>query len=109
MTKNNVASFHWTSPELLAAKPFRRNTDIWSVGCTVVEMLTTKPPLFDENLDVHQRMYKIVNLEVEPPPHCTSLAYGFLKRCLCSSDVRPFASELLQDPYVKHPLVELQQ
>ena len=31
MTKNNIASFHWTSPELLAAKPFGRNTDIWLV------------------------------------------------------------------------------
>ena len=29
MTKNNVASFHWTSPELLAAEEFSRNTDIW--------------------------------------------------------------------------------
>ena len=29
VTKNNVASFHWTSPELLAAEEFSRNTDIW--------------------------------------------------------------------------------
>ena len=29
VTKNNIASFHWTSPELLTNKPFGRNTDIW--------------------------------------------------------------------------------
>lgn len=29
VTKNNIASFLWTSPEMLANKPFGRNTDIW--------------------------------------------------------------------------------
>ncbi|KAK2554257.1 Mitogen-activated protein kinase kinase kinase 3, partial [Acropora cervicornis] len=80
VTKNNIASFHWTSPELLTNKPFGRNTDIWylkyrqkvcqSVGCTVIEMLTTMPPLLDpesEELDYNQKTYKIANLEVEPP------------------------------------------
>ena len=53
-----------------------------SVGCTVVEMLTTKPPLFFEYLSVMQLMYRIMNHMIEPPTDCTSLAFGFLKRCL---------------------------
>ena len=53
-----------------------------SVGCTVVEMLTTKPPLMEEDLDFCQRMFKIVNLDVQPPQDCSSLAYGFLTKCL---------------------------
>ena len=51
----------------------------------MIEMLTTNPPLHDakhENLDRAARMFKIVNLEVEPPEACSSLAYGFLKKCL---------------------------
>lgn len=100
MTKNNVASFHWTSPELLAGLKFTRNTDIWSVGCTVVEMLTTKPPLFFQNLSVAQKMFRIVNHLIEPPTDCTSLAFGFLKRCLCPKETRASAVELLADPYL---------
>ncbi|XP_067019182.1 uncharacterized protein [Acropora muricata] len=102
VTKNNIASFHWTSPELLTNKPFGRNTDIWSVGCTVIEMLTTMPPLLDEELDYNQKTYKIANLEVEPPNNCSSLAFGFLVRCLSSREKRPEASELLEtDDFVK--------
>ncbi|XP_068688923.1 uncharacterized protein [Montipora foliosa] len=85
VSKDFVASFYWTSPELLSGEPFGRKTDIWSVGCTVIEMLTAKPPLLDlkhEHLDVRARMFKIINLQVEPPDTCSSLAYGFLKRCL---------------------------
>ncbi|CAH3169392.1 unnamed protein product [Porites evermanni] len=100
VTKNNVASFHWTSPELLAAEEFSRNTDIWSVGCTVVEMLTTKPPLFSEHLSARQKMFRIINHMIEPPTNCTSLAYGFLKRCLCPKETRASAAELLADPYL---------
>ncbi|XP_073230003.1 uncharacterized protein [Porites lutea] len=100
VTKNNVASFYWTSPELLAGEKFSRNTDIWSVGCTVVEMLTTKPPLFFEKLSVRQSMYRIINNQVEPPTNCTSLAFGFLKRCLCPKETRASAVELLADPYL---------
>lgn len=107
VTKNVVASFYWTSPELLSGKPFGRKTDIWSVGCTVIEMLTAKPPLLDvkhEHLDVSARMFKILNLEVEPPETCSSLAYGFLKRCLSEKDLRPTAAELLQtDEFLKSP------
>ena len=53
-----------------------------SVGCTVVEMLTAKPPLFLKQLSLEQKMFLIVNHRIEPPTDCTPLAFGFLKRCL---------------------------
>lgn len=43
-------------------------------------MLTTKPPL--SGLELPQIIAKITTLQVEPPPDCTSIAYGFLKQCL---------------------------
>lgn len=110
VTQGNVASFHWTSPEMLSNKPYGRKTDIWSVGCTVVEMLTTKPPLFYEDLDLAQRMYKIVNHQVEPPKDCKSIAFGFLKKCLSKEDVRPTAAELLKDdPFVQFSSEEMKE
>ncbi|XP_015767799.1 PREDICTED: mitogen-activated protein kinase kinase kinase 2-like [Acropora digitifera] len=105
VTKNNIASFLWTSPEMLTNKRFGRNTDIWSVGCTVIEMLTSYPPLMDhENqhlIDV-QRMYMIAHRELKPPDSCSPLACRFLKRCLSDREERPSASELLRtDDFVK--------
>ena len=44
LTSNNVASFFWTSPELLGEETFGRNTDIWYYFFTnTVEPLLTAP------------------------------------------------------------------
>ena len=34
----------WTAPEIICKQNYGLNVDIWSVGCTIVEMLTTHPP-----------------------------------------------------------------
>lgn len=99
LTKNAAATIQWASPELLACDKVGYETDIWSVGCTVIEMLTAKPPLND--LLLPQRIVKIASIQVEPPRDCSSIAYGFLKECLSAKDVRPSAAKLLkEDPFV---------
>jgi len=99
MTKDVTATVQWASPELLACDKVGFETDIWSVGCTVIEMLTAKPPL--DELLLPQRIAKISNHQVEPPHDCTSIAFGFLNKCLSKRDVRPSAAKLLkEDPFV---------
>ena len=34
----------WMAPEIISGKEYGYNVDIWSIGCTVVEMLTCNPP-----------------------------------------------------------------
>lgn len=34
----------FTAPEVLRGEDYGRSSDVWSVGCCVVEMITTKPP-----------------------------------------------------------------
>lgn len=110
VTQGNVASFHWTSPEMLSGQSYGRKTDIWSVGCTVVEMLTTKPPMFNEHLLMQAKMFKIVNHEVEPPKDCTSIAFGFIEKCLRKQEIRPTAAELLKDdPFVQFSPEEMME
>ncbi|KAK3745549.1 hypothetical protein QZH41_012466, partial [Actinostola sp. cb2023] len=76
-----VASVFWTSPELLCSEKYSFNTDIWSLGCTVVEMLTGDPPLRGDGLVMVQVMFKISHYDVKPPEECTSHAKDFIQQC----------------------------
>uniref|UniRef100_A0A914X293 Uncharacterized protein n=1 Tax=Plectus sambesii TaxID=2011161 RepID=A0A914X293_9BILA len=37
-------TYHWMAPEVLNGKGCSRRSDIWSLGCTIVEMLTGERP-----------------------------------------------------------------
>ena len=38
---------NWAAPEVIELRPVTTKSDIWSLGCTVIELLTGRPPYGD--------------------------------------------------------------
>ncbi|WCJ18683.1 Mitogen-activated protein kinase kinase kinase 1 [Euphorbia peplus] len=94
----------WMAPEVVNLK--RRGgyglpADIWSLGCTVLEMLIRKRPY--SYLEPGQVLYKIGKGELPLVPDALSgLSQDFILQCLLvDPDDRPTAAQLLDHPFVK--------
>ena len=48
---------YWMCPEIIKCKGYNNKCDVWSLGATCFEFLTTKPPYFDR--DAYPAMMKI--------------------------------------------------
>lgn len=43
-------NIHWSAPEIVNKLGYNHTADIWSLGCTLIEMLTSNPPFYNENI-----------------------------------------------------------
>lgn len=108
---NDVKSFKgtalWMAPEVVNRKNqgYGIAADIWSLGCTVLEMLTRQFP-YSHLENPMQVLYQIG--KGEPPAVPNSLsedARDFINHCLqVDPSARPTATQLLEHPFVKQTL-----
>ncbi|XP_056695963.1 mitogen-activated protein kinase kinase kinase NPK1 isoform X2 [Spinacia oleracea] len=92
---------HWMAPEVILQTGHSFSADIWSVGCTIIEMATGKPP-WCQYQEV-QALFHIGTTKSHPPipEHLSADAKDFLMKCLQKEPcLRASASELLQHPFV---------
>ena len=58
--EHNRGSLFWMAPEILYGEPYGRRSDIWALGCTIIEIATGKHPWEIDNItdldDLKQRM-----------------------------------------------------
>jgi len=92
-------SVPWMAPEVIKQSGHGRSSDIWSLGATVIEMATGKPPWpeFSNNLAA---LFHVATSQQPPPvPVQASVACAeMLSRCLVIDPAeRATAAELLQD------------
>ncbi|XP_065870299.1 mitogen-activated protein kinase kinase kinase 1-like [Euphorbia lathyris] len=96
----------WMAPEVvnLRNRTYGLAADIWSLGCSVLEMLTGRPPY--SHLEGMQALFRIGRGEPPLVPDSLSKdAQDFIRKCLqVNPNDRPTAVQLLDHPFVKRPI-----
>ncbi|XP_057297827.1 mitogen-activated protein kinase kinase kinase 19-like [Hydractinia symbiolongicarpus] len=95
---------YWMAPEVIQGTGCNHKSDIWSVGCTVMEMATGKPPWSE--YPPYAAMYAIAENTNHPPEldaNHSAEARSFVAACLVRDmNIRPSAEEMLKHPFVKN-------
>ena len=101
--KSMKGSIPWMAPEVLMGQGYGRSSDVWAVGCVVLEMALGRNPWghFD---NIMQAMYRIGMGTKGPeiPEHLSDNCRNFVNRCLSRDPkARPSIYELLDDPFIR--------
>ncbi|XP_006880801.1 PREDICTED: mitogen-activated protein kinase kinase kinase 19 isoform X2 [Elephantulus edwardii] len=103
MLKSMHGTPYWMAPEVINESGYGRKSDIWSIGCTVFEMATGKPPLASMHrmaamfyIGAHQGLMPPL------PDHFSEHAVDFVRVCLTRDQhERPSALQLLKHSFLK--------
>ncbi|UJR22105.1 hypothetical protein I4U23_025170 [Adineta vaga] len=103
-TEDSVGTLQYMSPDVVLVPPmgYGPEVDIWSVGCTVIEMATGKMP-FHKVLNTGALLLKLGSERQPPdiPPELSDMIKDFLSKCFEPNDKRPSAKDLLNHPFFK--------
>ncbi|RLM73112.1 mitogen-activated protein kinase kinase kinase YODA-like [Panicum miliaceum] len=95
---------YWMAPEVIKnSNGCNLAVDIWSLGCTVLEMATSKPPW--SQYEGIAAVFKIGNSKELPPipDHLSERCKDFIGKCLQRDpSQRPTSAELLQHPFIQN-------
>uniref|UniRef100_A0A3Q0KFS2 Protein kinase n=1 Tax=Schistosoma mansoni TaxID=6183 RepID=A0A3Q0KFS2_SCHMA len=94
-----IGTFSFMAPEVLRGETYGRACDIWSVGCCLVEMLTSKPPWHDARLTNRFALMFTIATSNSPPTYPKDLTtdlIAVLDACFARNPSdRPTANQLL--------------
>ncbi|CAO3697467.1 unnamed protein product [Rhizopus stolonifer] len=95
---------NWMAPEVIELKGASTKSDIWSLGCTLIELVTGKAPYSD--LISMSAMFHIVEDSNPPlPENISKEMHDFLLACFQKDpDARPSASQLKKHPWISKSL-----
>eukprot|EP01062_Namystynia_karyoxenos_P012417 TRINITY_DN1445_c0_g1_i1.p1 TRINITY_DN1445_c0_g1~~TRINITY_DN1445_c0_g1_i1.p1 ORF type:complete len:1016 (+),score=198.55 TRINITY_DN1445_c0_g1_i1:118-3048(+) len=104
-----VGTPYWMAPEVIMANPddkdafYGMKADVWSVGCTLVEMITGKPPWAGQYENMWSAIFHIAQSK-DPPPTPDDIPAGaksLLRKAFRRNHrERPSAADLLKEPWL---------
>lgn len=83
MTKSMIGSPYWMAPEVIEKSGYNQIADIWSLGCCVIEMLSSQPPWSELGRDSRVILNAIKNSRGPPkyPENISKECKSFLDYC----------------------------
>ena len=97
-----IGSPYWMAPEIVKSQNYDGKVDIWSLGCTAIEMATRHPP--NHTLPAEKAIMKIMTGKPPRlPPGFSDEFNAFVNACLqVDTTLRPGLSKLLEMPFIKN-------